>query len=179
MMADKSPAVEVAKKVGGEHNLFELTDGTRVRVTPVSAALIDEVSSRIKDPPIPMYRNEEKGRDEPNPVDPKYLEGVQEAQNKRGTAAIDAMVMFGIELVDGLPEDEGWLGKLKWLEKRGSVDLSEYDMNDPVEKEFVYKRFVACAGEILEAITRVSGISGEDIARAEASFRGAEGRSTD
>lgn len=178
-MVEKSPAVEVAKKVGGERNLFELPDGVIVRVTPVSAALIDEVSSRIKDPPIPTYFNDEKGRDEPNPADPKYLEALQGAQRQRGVAAIDAMVMFGIELENGLPKDDKWLGKLQWLEKRGTLDLSQYDLEDPVEKEFVYKRFVACGGEILDAVTKASGISGEDIVRAEASFRGAEGRPAD
>ena len=178
-MADKSPAVEVAKKIGGDNNLYELPGGVKIRVVPVSAALIDEVSSRIKDPAIPTFFNDEKGRDEPNPADPKYLEELRDASRRRGSAAMDAMVLFGIELVDGLPSDNKWLERLAWLQKRDVIDLSQYDLDDPVEREFVYKRFIASNGEILESITRSSGISGEDIVQAEASFRGAEGRPTD
>jgi hypothetical protein len=85
---------------------------------------------------------------------------------------MDAMAMFGVELVDGLPENNGWVTKLRLL---GIT----FDSNDPVECEFYYKKHIALGNEDWAKVGQLSGISQEDIARAEQSFRGDEGEDTD
>jgi len=173
-MASKSKAVEVAKEIATETGSETVTtkSGVRVRLLPVSTTLIEEVSSRIEDPPVPMWHNEQKGRDEPNPNDPVYVRLMEKANRDRGVAVMDAMCMFGVELIDGVPEDDGWLKKLLFMQKRGQVDLSGFDLNDPLDLEFVYKRYIAVDNDLLTKIGRISTLTPEAIAKAENNFQG-------
>lgn len=167
----KSPAVAVAhENLSEEDGFVTLSNGARAMIRPVSISLITEVSNRVKDPEVPTFYNEEKGRDEPNPNHPSYIRALQEAENRRGIASLDAMVMFGIELVDGLPKDEKWIKKLRTMERIGALDLSVYDLEDDIDKEFLYKRFIAVGTEDLAKISRASGISQEAVESAEKSF---------
>lgn len=171
--SNPSPAVDAAKYISNrdeKDNIIVLPGGDKIKVIPVSATLIDEVVSRVEDPEVPMWRNPDKDRDEPNPNDPQYLREVAASERKRGIAAMDAMVMFGIELIDGVPPTDKWLKKLKIMEKMGHVDLSAYDMEDPIDVEFLYKRFILSDANLLNIIGRASGVASEDVQRAEKSF---------
>jgi len=175
-----SPAVKTAKSMqtrNGNETIIELAVGGRARLYPVSASLIDEVTSHVKDPEIPMWNNPDRptdkhpeGRPEPNPNDPVYLDRLEDARRMRGIAAMDAMVMFGTDLIDGMPEDDSWIRKLKFMEKHDRLSLDGYDLDDPVDQEFLYKRYVAIDGNIIIKISEISGISGEELTRAENSF---------
>jgi hypothetical protein len=173
-----NPAVEVAKSLATreKETIIETQYGASLRVVPVSPSLLDEVSSRIKDPQVPMWHNPDKDRDEPNPNDPNYLAEIEEAKRKRGVAMIDAMVMFGAELVGGLPNDDRWLKKLQFLAKRGQLDLEGYDLSDELDLEFLFKRFIALDNEALMEVTKASGMVSEEVTQAEATFRSSEER---
>lgn len=178
-MSDKNVTVEVAKEVAaqeGSSQIVTTPSGVRVRLMPVSTALIEEVSGRITDPEVPMWHNSVKDRDEPNPDDPNYLKLVEKTNRARGVAVMDALVMFGLELVDGVPEDTSWLKKLRFLEKRGQVDLSMYDTEDPFDLEFLYKRFIAADNDIITRISQISTLTPEAIEKAEENFRGQKKR---
>lgn len=169
-----SPAVETAKYLEQRDRDIDsvvLPSGDRIKVTPVSATLIDEVVSRVEDPEIPTWHNPDKDRDELNPNDPKYLRALQVAERQRGVAAMDAMVMFGVELIDGVPDSETWLKKLQKMEKMGRLDLSSYDLSDPIDVEFLYKRYILSDANLLNMISKASGIASEDVERAERSFQ--------
>lgn len=172
--SEVSAAVDVAKEIARTNHtehIRTLPSGVQVRITPVSTALLDEVTSRIKDPDVPMWRNDAKGRDEPNPDDPKYIAQLADQNRKRGIAIMDAMVMFGVELIDGLPSDNTWLTKLQFMAKRGYVNLEGYDLNDDLDLEFLFKRFVAVDTETLAAIGELSALTQEDVERAEDAFK--------
>jgi hypothetical protein len=171
-MSNVHPVVETAKSLTQQTNVIVLADGKKAKLNPISASLIDEVTSRIEDPMVPMWHNPEKDRDEPNPSDPEYLRKLAKANRERGAAAIDAIVMFGIELLEGVPDDNSWLDRLKLMERLGKVDLSIYDLSNPIDKEFLYKRFVAVSNDILTKISEVSGITPSEVEKAEKSFRG-------
>lgn len=141
-----------------------LRSGVRVYVRSVAASLIDQVTSKIKDPEPPTWRNEEKGRDEINYADPSYTRGMAEAERQRGVAAMDAIIMFGFDLVDDIPEDDLWLKKLAILGV-------EVDSKDPLQREFAYKKFVAISPDDIGLVTSRSGISAEQIEAAEKSFQ--------
>lgn len=163
------PVLEAAQeRAGGD--VVVLSTGVRARLKGVAASLVDEVTQRIEDPPIPVWHNPTKDRDEPNPGDPIYLQAVAKVQRQRGLASIDALVMFGVELVDGLPSDDGWIARLKFLEKLGHVDLSRFDLDEPLEREFVYKRFIAVGADDLVLLTKRTMVSPEDVQRAKESF---------
>lgn len=147
-----------------------LSTGVRARLTPVSGALISDVVSKIKDPIVPTFHNADKDREEPNPSDPSYIAALAEAERQRGQASIDAVIMFGIELVDSLPENDQWLLNLKRLEKKGLLDLSEYDLEDLIDVEYLYKKYIAVGNADFTLLAKLSGVTQEDIAKAEAGF---------
>jgi hypothetical protein len=169
-----SVAVSVAKQLNskdGDGHIVILK-GIRVRLSPVAATLIDEVTSRIKDPDVPIWHDPDKDRDMPNPLDPQYVKDVSEASRLRGVAAMDAMCMFGAELLDGMPEDDTWLKKLRYMAKRGMVNLDNYDLDDELDQEFLYKRFILVDNETLMAIGKMSTLQTDEVAKAEESFPG-------
>lgn len=175
----KSPVLKIAKEQDEQDGSRVLSTGVRARMVPVAASLISEVASRVKDPPVPMCYIKEKDREEPNPDDPEYLRQLAEATAKRGTVSIETMVMFGVELIDGVPEDDTWLNRLKFLEKHGNLDLGEYDLDDPMEREFVYKLYIAVGSNDIVEIAKMSGISPEEVERASESFQSPEARTAD
>ena len=167
---EKSPAVDVAKERKDRDEAVVLSTGIKARFVPVAASLINDVVSRIKNPPVPIVFLEEKQREEENPNDPEYIRLVQEAEDKRTQASLDTIILFGVDLVDGVPEDDGWLKKLKYMEKLDHLDLKKYDLDDPDEREFVYKRFIAVSSDDIIEVLRRSGITEEDIAQAMKTF---------
>lgn len=171
---NSSPVVKYLKKateIGNE--VFQLPGTVKFRIVPVSVQLIQDIESMIKEPNPPMWENPAKdGRPEANPSDPDYLLAVTEVRRQRNSAAMDAMIMMGIELVDGMPKDDAWLDRLKNLEHRGLLSLEGYDLENPIDREFLYKRLVIANGEVFELISRASGVTEEAIAEAEASFPG-------
>lgn len=173
MEVTKSPAVQVKKdRNRPETSEVVLSTGYRARVSPVSASLIDDVTSLIKDPDVPIYHNEDKDRDEPNPGDPTYIRALADADKKRGNAAMDALILFGVELLDPLPKDGKWLKKLLYLQKRGTLSLALYNLEDPDDVEFLFKRYIAVSADDIITVSKLSGIRGEDLKLAENSFRG-------
>ena len=167
--------VDVAKERSSrddpDDNIMVMPNGVKVRINPVAPNLIDDVTSRIEDPPVPMWHNPEKDRDEPNPADPDYLKSMARAERKRNTAAVDAMLMFGVELVDGLPEDTSWKEKIKFMVSADLLDLGDLDIDDPLTAEYLYKKYIITSAPVLENLTRVSGLPTEEIERAERSFQ--------
>lgn len=165
------PVAEAAKELVSD-DIETLRSGVRVKLVPVPAALVDAVTSKIKEPEIPIVvLGDGSGREEANPNDPVYQKEMDEVRRLRGLAAIDAMAMFGVELVDGLPPDEEWLDKLKQMEAMELLDLSQYDLEDKTIKELVFKKFVAVTTDVITRVTEISGISPEEVAAAEESFQ--------
>lgn len=179
----KSVAVEVAhdQQVNeAETDIFTLSSGVRVRLRPVSPWFLDDARSRIPDPPVPIWHNAELDRDEPNPAHPDYLAALAEASRKRGEAMVDAIIMFGVELVDGVPDPVGWLPRLRFMEKRSALDLSGYDLNDQLDLEFVYKRYIAVSDTDWTLINqRNTAARQEAVDKAMALFRREDRRGAD
>ncbi len=179
----KSVAVAVAhdqQANGMEDDIYTLSSGVRVRLRPVSPWFLDDARSRIPDPPVPVWHNAELDRDEPNPAHPDYLAALAEASRKRGEAMVDAVIMFGVELIDGMPEPAGWLPRLRFMEKRGALDLSGYDLTDALEAEFVYKRYIAVSDTDWTLINqRNNAARQEAVERALALFRRESTRGAD
>lgn len=160
----ESPAVEVAKErreAEGQAGVVTLSTGVRARLVPVSASLIDEVRSRVRAPKVPVWHNPDNDRDEENPLDPEYRRAVGEYEQALGLAAMDALILFGVELIDPIPG--GWQKKLRRLG-------IEVDESDPDEVEFAYKKYVAVSIQDVQAIGQRSGVTGAAVERAAASF---------
>ena len=171
----RSPAATVAKERSRD-DVVELSTGYMAKIVPVAASLITDVTTRIADPAVPTVVIEGKKKPEPNPDDPEYRIALGEANSKRATATMDAIVMFGVELVDGVPEGDGWLTKLKYMEKLGHLEMSGYDLDDPTDLEFVFKRYIAISAEDMAEVMRRSGVTEQAIAAATDTFPGDETR---
>lgn len=156
-----------------------LSTGIRATIKPVPASLLDKVSSHIPDPEPPKQFIKQKGREEYNPLDPEYLRLKEEALTERGRATTEAMVMFGIDLVDDVPPLDEWLPPLRFLEKRGRLDLGEWDLDSDVERELLYKLFVAVANVDIMLVSQASGVSPEEVEQAMRGFLGSEARPAD
>lgn len=165
-------AIETARELADEEqdDIWEV-EGYKIRVKAIPIAIITDVTNRIPEPPIPVWHNDEMNRDEANPNDPAYLKAKDEVDQKRGQAMIDATVMFGIDVVGGIPPTELWLPKLKFMEKRGQVDLSSFDLEDPLEKDFVFKRYIIANISLINYIQNMSAVTPEDIGKAGKPFR--------
>lgn len=147
-----------------------LSTGVRGRIVPVGASLIDDVVSRISDPPVPLFHNPDKDRDEENPLDPTYLAELQRTARRRAVAAMETMLMFGLELEE-VPPTETWLPRLQLLAKRGLLDLSGFDLSDPLELELLFKKYLAVGTQDLIAIGQRAGLNSRDVEDAARTFK--------
>lgn len=173
-------AVTVAKGKKGEGGEHMLSTGVRARLLPVSQSIIQDALALVEEPRVPTWKNPEKdGREEENPADPDYLKAMAEYHRELTFVTFDVMAMFGVELADGVPEDDAWLKRLKLAHKMGRLDLSKFDLEDEIDQEFLYKRYVALGNEDFVAISRRSGISGREVEQALDRFPGDEEREAD
>jgi hypothetical protein len=157
--------------VDQEKGIITLSTGVRARIRPVSATLLDEVSQMVPAPEVPKQFIESKGREELNPLDPAYQQAVKDADRQRGLKTTEALIMFGIELVDGMPPEAEWLPKLAYMQKRGLLDLTRFDLDDLLEVELVYKLYVAVSGADLMYVSMASGLTEKEVAEAMTSFQ--------
>lgn len=155
----KNPAVQVAGEIsisGDPEELVTLAHGIRAKLHPITAALVMKVTGKIVDPKVPMWMDPDKGREIENPSDPTYLSALEAANQERIMATMDAAMMFGVELLDPIPDD-GWEQKLKYL----GID---FDAGNPLEREMAYKQFVAVANKKVKRVMMLSGMQQEDVA---------------
>lgn len=176
--------IEIAKNHNGsrgENVPIVLSTGVLALVIPVSASLLDEAMSSVPIPKVPIFKREDNLEVE-NPDHPEYKAALERAETDRNMRSIDAMIMFGVILVDedgnptGAPADDEWLKKLRFMEKRGMVNLGEVDFGDEMEREFIYKKYIAVGAPDIFTITRKVGISEEDVQNALDSFRNQQER---
>lgn len=164
-----SPAVEHKKKLEGGNDTVTLSTGIEARMVPVGATLIDDIVASIPDPVVPVWHNEDKGIDEENPNDPNYLRALAQTERQRAVAAMEALLVFGLDLE--LPEDDAWLNKIKFLQRRGVLDLSGYDLEDPDTLDLLYKKYIAVGTQDLITLGEKAGLNRQDVEQAAETFR--------
>ena len=159
--------VNVAKEVNNDSAKREFisSTGVKIKIMAVAPGLIQKVLGQIKDPVIPMWMNPDKEREEPNPHDPNYQQALQEVTEKRAEASMNTMIMFGVQLVDPLPENKLWLKQLKY------VGVTDIDEDDPFELEFAYKKYIATGSADFQKISRLAGVTQEAIEQQLKNFR--------
>ena len=158
--------------------------GVRVKYSQISLSIFDEINKLYPDPDPPMVEIEEKSEPgkpymESNPNDPDYRKKLKDLTQVRGNAIIDAVIILGAELLDPIPDDK-WLKLLEYTAKiTGVPDLSDFDLADDMDKEFVYKKFYAIGRDGLDDLLKSTGVTEEGIEDANASFPGDEKRCPD
>jgi hypothetical protein len=168
-MVSKNPLFKLQKRMGLTATGAYQPDGVKYSLRR-SAALMERVTAKIEMPPVPMWFDKETEREVPNPNHPDYIDAVSKVEQRRGTAIYDALVMFGIRLENGLPQNDEWLINLKFMAKHEMLDLDEFDLDDQQDREFLYKRFVLSNGSMANEIGNLSALSPDDVAKAGAPF---------
>lgn len=169
-MTDK-PVIEAAKEqTSSSDDEILVRHGVRGRLVPVSVGLVQDVLRKLEQPVVPTWQNPDKGREEENPNDPAYLRALDRYRTEQSAHTTEALLMFGIELLDPPPKDGEWLGRLRLMCKLNTLDLSWVDdWDDATTQEFLFKRYVWSQRGDIKAIDQLSSIE-EAARRAEAGF---------
>lgn len=168
-----NPAVIVAKEQKDGAGLHITRTGYKVKIQPFPEMLARQAVMAVKDPPVPVYWNADKEREEPNPHDPDYLNAKAEAEAKRGEAGIDAALLFGVELVSPLPDNDRWLKKLAML----GIHV---DPADSLAVELAFLKYIVfSSSEDISVLTGQVSVTERGIAEAAATFPGDAAGDTD
>jgi len=172
-------ALEVKEEITKEaqDDIVILASGHRVRFVPVPHNTLREVQAKIIDPPVPMI---------PHPNDPSrqienlssitYRETLERNKEERLKVTLNALFLFGLELLDPLPADKTWLDKLVLL---GLINTDEIESASALQQELWYKKWVIADGTVFERLYGTLGVSEEAIAQARAAFKSNTQRAPD
>lgn len=101
---------------------LKLKSGVVLDIRAVPSMVIAAVQSNNPEPKPPVWRNEEKGRDESNPADPQYLKSVEEYKTALAMKINDAFLANGVRVLS-LPEGKSTLESDEWIEGLDFVGL--------------------------------------------------------
>jgi hypothetical protein len=95
-----------------------LSNGVVFGFKKINVLRIQTIMDRFEYPEVPKIHNEDKGRWEENPNDPKYVLECQKVDAERSMAVLDAVMAFGT-YVKSLPDtvipvdDDTWIEELE------------------------------------------------------------------
>lgn len=92
----------------------ELSTGVVLRVKPVPGRILGDAARLVKRPTPPMVMNNDRGREEPNPDDPGYLDALREWSQQTMEASVNVALTLGTtveHLPGGMhpPESDAWI----------------------------------------------------------------------
>lgn len=159
-----------------------LSNGVVLKIKPVPGLLIRRAASQVVKPTVPMWHNPDRGRDEPNPNDPDYLDALGRYDEAVSMAAMNALFIVGTKpetpFPNGVagPDSEEWIDELKFLEIAAQTEGPGRYLD--------WLKYVALATtddliNLSAAVGRVSGLQETDVITALNSFRSGEVRGTD
>ncbi len=156
-------------KVG---EVVTLDSGVQIKYKKVAAWLLRDVSQNVDLPDLSpfMYDDPATSKKELNANHPGYRKAMAAYEQEKEEVQADALVQFGMELVTPLPPKEEWISGIEWLEKKGRLDLSAYDLNHNTDLEILYKKYVIGDLEIVKTLSSLSTVSEEGIAAEADSF---------
>ena len=83
------------------------------------------------------------------------------------------MVLFGMELLDPIPDDNGWLGKCRFAKLITDEEYKEAVSSDgKYMREMLFKTYVVSDVSVISQISNMSGVTQEMIAQARDTFQG-------
>lgn len=140
----------------GEHGGgIVLSTGVVMRAKQVPKMAFLALRRRFKAPAVPLWRNTDKGRDEPNPDDPDYLAALAEYQVDFAEAQIHLLMLLGTETVS-IPEGLPGPDDLDWLAERALLGLSSGD--DPAARRLDWLLYKAApTSNDIELLARGAG----------------------
>lgn len=170
--AEVAAAVSEGKSVGREK--VELSNGIVLKLRPVPPFAMREAALRIKPPKPPIVLIEEKGREEPNPNDPDYIEALDQFAQDQAEAISNILILLGtsVESVPPdmcRPEDDDWIDVFNVL----GVEI---DADNRHQRYLAWMRFYALEtqrdiADVVSSCISRSGVTEAEVQRVVASFR--------
>lgn len=162
-------------------DVWTSASGVKFKLKKVSAFAIKDAIAKIKDPVMPRFFNEGKGRDEDNPADPDYIAAKDEAEYQRSMMGINVVIGLGTTVIDfgdyeEKPDADEWVEKLELI----GIDVPR----SGIGRYMAWVRYsgVVSESEIADMTTIVGRLSGivreEEVEVAAESFPGPEERNT-
>ncbi|MDM7940137.1 MAG: hypothetical protein QUS07_07335 [Methanothrix sp.] len=170
----RNPTVSRVHTGENPDSLITLSTGVVLKAQTVPAMFMTDVMARVNPskPAVPIVHIASKGRDEPNPQDPEYLEARRAWDMMVAVEINNAFILLGTtvaQIPKGFPspDDPIWLSKMRVL-KMGS--------DDPIERYLLWVKYTAAPlgsdiEKIIGAVGRLSGVSEEDVTEAVKNFQ--------
>ena len=158
-----------------------LSSGVQLHLKKSPPFVVAQAVSNIQRPEVPMWKNEDKQREEPNPTDPAYEKALLEYHGATGTAIMNALLLFGVDIVE-VPEKLPAVDSDDWLEA-----LTYLGIDPPKTRQIrklLWLKTVALTEDsdiqaVSTALFAIQGIGEEDVAQAIESFRSGSERGAD
>jgi hypothetical protein len=187
--AARAAALETLRASGGEPDepgTLRLSSGIVLRIKAVPQRALRDAARRVPVPPVPVFHNEDKDRDEENPNDPDYQRAMQEYQIATYSAGANIAMLMGTEFKSAPPgeygpDDDEWVS---FLRMTSSGLLDEIDLNDKAQRYFAWLNYWALRTNddtslCVMAPMLAASVSEEEVALAVSSFRSDKRRQTD
>lgn len=160
---------------------LRLSNGVVLRIKSVPPLLLRAVATKIPEPEVPIWHNEEKDRDEPNPADPDYIAALAKRDELQSMAIADMALMKGTEIFEvpagfPTPESDDWVAEIG--------ENVELNLKTPGHRYLAWLRFVALETntDIAMAVAlplEIVGLSEKEVDVAINSFRSLQGWGAD
>jgi hypothetical protein len=169
-------AVEMKDDVdkGDADDLYiTLSTGVKVRPKAVPPLLLVQALGKTSPPKPPLFLDPKLGREIPNENDPDYQAELTAYQMTSLDLQSNIMLVFGLEVVEVPEEIEGVDSKV-WVDNLELVGLETFPKNKNWRR-LQWIKTIACGdgidmNNIINAISRLSGVSEEDVAQVGATF---------
>ncbi len=163
--------------------VYELSNGVKVRLRKMSPILLAQVATQVGqgEPKVPMLYNEDKEREEDNPLDPDYIADHDRWAAGRGIRLMRALV-GGATSLEHSPDDVMGHDSDEFAQ---FLELMEIPLSPSAQGR--YTQWVMYVGiqdqeqmaDFSATLMRMAGAREEDVAEAQALFRGDEERTAD
>lgn len=170
-------AAEAVAEEAERHNVpktVTLSNGIVLKIKAVPPFLVRAAVTRLERPKIPVFHNEEKGRTEPNPGDPAYLDALEEYEAQSTEVGTNVLLVAGTE-VDSVPEG------CYTLEDGGWKEMAEYfgievATEEPKTNYLNYLKWYALSSAedlvtVLRPLMVMTGLTEEEVRKAADGFR--------
>lgn len=106
-----------------------LSNGVVLKFRDIPSGTLKRAMAQVERPPVPVVMIEEKGREEENPNDPRYLLAMNEYNLERLDIYDRLLMSIGVEIVFVPPgmyrvEDDEWIEECRFLGIEPKTDLS-------------------------------------------------------
>lgn len=162
----------------------KLSSGVVLELSRIHSTILVAIKRKYDSsvPQVPRQYIEDKGREEENPLDPAYLQAVEDHMTARGQSVLDAQIAFGSKVIskpaemDG-PDDKGWA-------ERCEVAGIEIAPVGSTKRYVQWVNFIACqtaddVNTFNKVIMEHLGVREEAVAQAMESFPSVPTRRTD